>query len=127
MALYVALGALGLSMFTYSISRPGKDGEEPKLSKWVDGFRARSQETWEHRNALRTDLKEQAAADKHLFYSVQKAKAFELRTPELIDAGCPRNIPAGHYPNLDHLVEHYRKAHLEDEARKAKNLTDSNK
>lgn len=84
MAMYIALGAIGLSMFTYSISRPGKDGEDPKLSKWIDGFRAQSQQTWEHRNALRTDLKEQAAADKHLFYSVEKAKGFELRTPEYV-------------------------------------------
>ncbi|KAF3769224.1 hypothetical protein M406DRAFT_355219 [Cryphonectria parasitica EP155] len=127
LGLYFALGALGLSMFTYSISRPGKEGEASKLSQWIDSYRAQSQQTWEQRNTLRTDLKEQAAADRHLFNTVEKSKAFDLRTPELINSGSPHNVPAGHYVNLDYLVEHYRKEHLEEEERKAKKLAEAKK
>lgn len=45
----------------------------------------------------------------------------------LIEAGCPHNVPAGHYANLDHLVAHYRKEHLEEEERKLKRLADAKK
>jgi hypothetical protein len=40
----------------------------------------------------------------------------------LIDSGSPNNVPAGHYANLDKVIEHYRKQHLDEEARKAKKL-----
>ncbi|EFY90846.1 NADH-ubiquinone oxidoreductase 17.8 kDa subunit [Metarhizium acridum CQMa 102] len=36
----------------------------------------------------------------------------------------PRNIQAGHLVNLDHVVEHYKQKHLEDEDRKAKKLAE---
>lgn len=83
MALYISLGALGLSMFTYSVSRPGKDGEQSKLSMWMDSFRAQSQQSWEQRNTVRTDALEQAAADKHTFYSVEK-RGIDPRMPEYV-------------------------------------------
>jgi hypothetical protein len=31
-------------------------------------------------------------------------------------------VPAGHYVNMDKVVEHYRKQHLDEEDRKAKKL-----
>lgn len=34
--------------------------------------------------------------------------------------GGPFNVPAGHNINLDHVVEHYRNKHLDEEERKAK-------
>lgn len=43
----------------------------------------------------------------------------------LINSGSPRNVPAGHYVNLDKVVEHYRKQHLDDEERKAKKLAEA--
>lgn len=85
MALYLSLGAIGLSMVTYTVSRPGEDGEPGSLSKWIDSFRAESLPTWEQRNNMRTDMMEQAAADRHMFLSVEKAKGFELRTPEYVN------------------------------------------
>ncbi|KAL1861748.1 hypothetical protein Daus18300_008717 [Diaporthe australafricana] len=118
LALYFALGAVGASMFTYSISRD----EDSSLGKWIDSFRVDYAKTWEQRNTLRSDLKDQAARDKHLFLTVQKEPGYELRTPELIDSGSPSNVPAGHYVNLDKVIEHYQKQHLDEEARKAKKL-----
>lgn len=40
----------------------------------------------------------------------------------LIDSGSPNNVPAGHYANIDKVIEHYQKQHLDEEARKAKKL-----
>lgn len=162
MALYISLGAIGLSMFTYSISRPGKDGEQSSLSKWIDSYRAGAQDTWEQRNTLRTNIKDQAAADRHTFNTQEKTGGYEVRMPEyvngssfflyprdtefllwwtgrcaifevrvltdelrLINAGSPHNVPAGHYVNLDKVVEHYRKAHLDEEERKAKKFAEA--
>lgn len=85
MALYLTLGAIGFSIATYTISRPGKDGEPSGLTKWIDGYRAASQQSWEQRNTLRTNIKDQAAADRHTFQTVEKAPGFELRMPEYVD------------------------------------------
>lgn len=45
----------------------------------------------------------------------------------LVNAGCPHNVPAGHFANLEHLVEHYRKEHLEEEEKKLKKLDEIKK
>lgn len=45
----------------------------------------------------------------------------------LLNSGCPNNVPAGHGVNLDHVVEHYRKQHLDEEERKAKKLAEAKK
>lgn len=45
----------------------------------------------------------------------------------LFHSGSPRNVPAGHYVNIDHVVEHYRKEHLDEEERKFKKLSEANK
>lgn len=90
LGLYLSLGAIGLSMFMYSVSRD----ENSSLYKWVDSFRAESQKTWEYRNTLRSDLKEQAARDKHLFQTSQKDEGYELRTPEYVGL-LPFYVPTG--------------------------------
>lgn len=79
-ALYLALGAVGASMFTYSISRD----ENSSLGKWIDSFRIDYAKTWEQRNTLHSELQGQAARDKHLFLTVQKEPGYELRTPEYV-------------------------------------------
>lgn len=93
MALYIALGAIGFSMATYTVSRPGKDGELSSLAKWIDGLRADYQHTWEERNTLRTNIKDQAAADRHTFQTVEKSRGFELRMPEYVDGNIPFSSP----------------------------------
>ncbi|KKY31657.1 putative nadh-ubiquinone oxidoreductase kda subunit [Diaporthe ampelina] len=118
LGLYISLGAIGLSMFAYSTSR----GKDSSLAKWIDSFMGESQKAWESRNTLRSDLKDQAARDRHLFAASQKDPGYELRAPELIDSGSPNNVPAGHYANLDKVIEHYQRQHLDEEARKAKKL-----
>lgn len=45
----------------------------------------------------------------------------------LLNSGCPNNVPAGHGVNLDYIVEHYRKQHLDEEERKAKKLAEAKK
>jgi hypothetical protein len=37
----------------------------------------------------------------------------------MIQQGSQVNVPAGHYINLDKVIEHYRKQHLDEEKRKA--------
>lgn len=98
LGLYIALGAAGLSMFMYSISRD----EKSSLAKWIDSYRAESQKTWEYRNTLRSDLKEQAARDKHLFSTSQKDQGYELRTPEYV----------GLSPSLEHSLVPMRQLEL---------------
>ncbi|KAI0021468.1 hypothetical protein F4780DRAFT_737505 [Xylariomycetidae sp. FL0641] len=118
---YVFAGAIPLSMLAYSISRPGENGEPPALTTWLRSF-GFLQDEYETRNLLRTQAIEQAAHDKHLFMNSGGDLHIDLRDPELIFSGSPRNVPAGFYPNMDHLLEHYRKQAIEEEQRKMKKL-----
>ncbi|KAI1395201.1 hypothetical protein F4819DRAFT_479100 [Hypoxylon fuscum] len=121
-AFYVFATAVPLSYVGYSISRPGPNGEPSSVSQWLQTFDYFND--WEVRNTLRTNIIEQAAHDKHLLLNAGKNPHVELKTPELINAGSPWNVPAGHYPNLDHLTEHYRKQAAAEEERKYKKLAE---
>ncbi|KAI1101124.1 hypothetical protein F4804DRAFT_317030 [Jackrogersella minutella] len=119
-AFYVFALAVPLSYLGYTISRPGADGEPSSVTKWLRTFNYFSD--WEVRNSLRTEFIEQAAHDKHLLLNSGKNPHIELKTPELFNVGSPYNVPAGFYPNLDHVTEHYRKQFAESEERKYQKL-----
>ncbi|KAH8675762.1 hypothetical protein BX600DRAFT_184829 [Xylariales sp. PMI_506] len=121
-AFFVFAGAVPVSFFAYSITRPGSNGEPSSFTKFLHNFDYFKEES-EVRNALRTQAMEQAAHDKHLFYYSGKNPHVDLKTPELINAGSPWNVPAGHRARgLEELTEHYRQQHLEEEERKVKKL-----
>ncbi|KAI1145999.1 hypothetical protein F4825DRAFT_442052 [Nemania diffusa] len=119
-AFYVFAGALPAAIVGYQISRPGEDGEPSSLSTWLKQFDYFND--WETRNSLRTDMLEQAAHDKHLFLNAGKSTHIELKTPELLHSASPHAVPAGHFANLDHITEHYRKQAAAEEERKAKRM-----
>ncbi|KAJ9130245.1 hypothetical protein NKR23_g12284 [Pleurostoma richardsiae] len=122
-AFYVALAAIPTSIFVYSISRPAKDGELTSFTKFFNSFESLSK-TWEERNIVRTAIFEQAAHDKHLLYNAGRNKHVELTYPEVFQTGSPYNVPAGHYINLEKVVDHYRQQHLDEETRKSQALTE---
>lgn len=80
LALYVAVGAVGISMLTYSVSRD----EGSSLTKWIGSLTTENTNAWEQRNLMRSDIADRAATDRHLFASGEKARGFELRTPEYV-------------------------------------------
>ncbi|KAF1989706.1 hypothetical protein K402DRAFT_390673 [Aulographum hederae CBS 113979] len=82
------------------------------ISSW-DGLK----EQWADRNKLHTDLIEQAAADRHLFLGQKGSRHVELKYPEMLNQGSPYNVPAGHYANLDKVIEHYKKQNAEEDER----------
>ncbi|KAH9902156.1 hypothetical protein F4778DRAFT_736522 [Xylariomycetidae sp. FL2044] len=119
-AFYIFAGAVPAAIVAYQITRPGTDGEPSALSKWLSSFQYF--DDWERRNAIRTAMIEQAAHDRHLFQYAGRNMHVELKTPELIYSGSQISVPAGHYPNLDHLTEHYRQKFHKEEERKLKKL-----
>ncbi|KAK0628471.1 hypothetical protein B0T17DRAFT_522794 [Bombardia bombarda] len=118
---YVAVGAIPASMLLYSVARPGKDDEPTRLTKWLTDV-SDMKEKWETRNHNNTVLIEQAAQDKNLYYGIRRSNFHELTFPEVFQAGSPFNVPAGHNVNLDKVVAHYRKQHLDEEERKVKKM-----
>ncbi|KAI1390185.1 uncharacterized protein F4822DRAFT_401128 [Hypoxylon trugodes] len=124
-AFYVFASALPLSYLGYSITRPGANGEPSSVTKWLKNFDYFNDQ--EVRNALRTNLFEQAAHDRHLLHYAGKNPHIELKTPELINSGAPWNVPASHYRNLDHVTEHYRKQAADDEERKLQKLLEKSR
>ncbi|KAI1468879.1 uncharacterized protein F4812DRAFT_458406 [Daldinia caldariorum] len=119
-AFYVFAAAIPVSYVAYSISRPGANGEESSLTKWMRNFDYFND--WELRNALRSNMIDQAAHDKHLLLHARTSAHVELKMPELLYAGSPWNVPAGHYANIDHVTEHYRQQAAAEEERRAKLL-----
>ncbi|XDG07167.1 hypothetical protein ABKA04_006782 [Annulohypoxylon sp. FPYF3050] len=138
---YVFAAAAPLSFLGYQLTRPGANGES-SVTNWLRNFDYFND--YEERNALRSNYIDQASHDKHLFLYAAKNPHVELKMPEggnrdrgipsypyfsyanngqmLIDSGSPWNVPAGFYPNLSHVTEHYRKQAAEEEERKFKRL-----
>ncbi|KAK5655460.1 hypothetical protein OQA88_5731 [Cercophora sp. LCS_1] len=123
-AFWIGLGLIPASWFVYRISRPGKDGQPNAVTQWIEKLGDLSKE-WETKNHNNTAAIEQAARDKHLFFNAGRNIHIELGYPEIFQHGSPYNVPAGHYVNLDKVVAHYHKQHLDEEARKAKKLAAS--
>ncbi|OHE93617.1 NADH-ubiquinone oxidoreductase 17.8 kDa subunit [Colletotrichum orchidophilum] len=105
----------------YKITAPGKDGEPPYLTKKIHEA-WHWQETWKERNALHTKAVEQAGFDRLLFFSTPANRDVDLRFPEAISNFAARNVVAGSQTNLDHVIAHYKKQHLDEEERKVKKL-----
>ncbi|KAG7292186.1 hypothetical protein NEMBOFW57_002221 [Staphylotrichum longicolle] len=117
---FVTLGVVGGSLLVYSISRPGQNGEQSTMHRWLRSWRTTAPSG--RRRTPHDGGLEQAAHDRHLLYGAERSKSFELTYPEVFTHGSPFNVPAGHYANIDKVVAHYKQQHLEDEARKAKKL-----
>ncbi|KAF4777388.1 NADH-ubiquinone oxidoreductase 17.8 kDa subunit [Colletotrichum paranaense] len=105
----------------YKITAPGKDGEPPYLTQKIHEA-WHWQETWKERNALHTKAVEQAGFDRLLFFSTPANRDVDLRFPEAVSNFAARNVIAGSQTNLDHVIAHYKKQHLDEEERKAKKL-----
>ncbi|KAI1461623.1 hypothetical protein F4805DRAFT_412757 [Annulohypoxylon moriforme] len=117
---YVFAAAAPLSFLGYQLTRPGANGEPSSVTTWLRNFDYFN--NYEEINALRSNYIDQASHDKHLLLYAGKNPHVELKTPELIDSGSPWNVPAGFYPNLSHVTEHYRKQAAEEEERKFQKL-----
>ncbi|OLN81106.1 NADH-ubiquinone oxidoreductase 17.8 kDa subunit, mitochondrial [Colletotrichum chlorophyti] len=105
----------------YKITAPGKDGEAPYLTKKIHEA-WHWQETWKERNALHTKAVEQAGFDRLLFFSTPANRDVDLRFPEAMQSFAARNVVAGSQTNLDHVIAHYKKQHLDEEERKVQKL-----
>ncbi|KAK3901588.1 hypothetical protein C8A05DRAFT_34713 [Staphylotrichum tortipilum] len=114
----VVLGSAGV----YHISRPHPNGEPTEIHKWLERVSNSYAEDLESKSQLLAAAIEQAAHDRHLLYGVQRTSHYDLRYPEVFAHGSPYNVPAGHYPNIDHVVAHYKQKYHEEEVRKANKL-----
>ncbi|KAG6007261.1 hypothetical protein E4U21_006179 [Claviceps maximensis] len=99
-----------------------KKGEDSAVTNFISKHLSRK-EDWEETNALHTKAMEQAGFDRNLFENVTpKYRHVDVAYPEALQSHAARNIQAGQLINIDHVVEHYRQKHLEDEERKANKL-----
>ncbi|KAK3362985.1 NADH dehydrogenase 17.8K chain [Lasiosphaeria hispida] len=118
---YLGFGVIPASYIVYQLSRPNKDGEPTVIEQWLTKV-SDVKEELARKNHNTTAMIQQAAEDRHLFTSVGKPGHYELRYPEVFQHGSPTNVPAGHNINLDKVIAHYRKQHLDEEERKVKKL-----
>ncbi|KAM0330076.1 hypothetical protein ACHAQA_004247 [Verticillium albo-atrum] len=116
-----SLAVIPAAYLVYTISQPGKDGQEPWLTQKIHSYWS-WQSAWEERNHLHTKAVEQAGFDRALFFYAEPNRDVDVRFPEALQNSAARNIVAGSQTNLDHVVAHYKKKHLDDEERKARKL-----
>lgn len=75
-------------------------------------------EKYQARNTHHTNMLEQAAFDKHLFWNTSGTKHVELKFPEIFNTGSPYNVSAGQGSrNMDTLVAHYEKLNADEAER----------
>ncbi|KAH6682286.1 NADH:ubiquinone oxidoreductase 17.8kD subunit [Plectosphaerella plurivora] len=115
---WATVATIPACVLVYNISTPDKDGNAPWLTRKIHEYHS-WQEEWAERSHLHTKAVEQAGFDRALFLHAPANRDVDLRFPEALQNHAQRNIPAGHIANMDHVVEHYRKQHLEQEAIKA--------
>ncbi|CAF3554320.1 unnamed protein product [Fusarium graminearum] len=112
------------------------EGEQSAILNFINKYTSRSKD-WEEINALHTKAMEQAGYDRNLFENGgNKHRFVDVAYPEFvipstniwhpsgraISSYANRNHIAGHLPNMDYVVEHYRQQHLKEEERKATKL-----
>jgi len=120
-AFYIFAGALPASFALYYLSRASETGEASRFTTYINQL-ANLGKRWEERNHLHTAAIEQAAQDRHLFNYAERSNHVDLRFPEVFQTGSQQNVPAGHYVNLDKVINHYRQQHLDEEEKKATSL-----
>ncbi|PHH67189.1 hypothetical protein CDD81_2958 [Ophiocordyceps australis] len=105
-------------VFVYQVA-PRK-GQESAIRDFFECYRSRPGD-WEDINTLHTKAMEQAGYDRNLFEnSTSNNRHVNVGFPEALQSHAARNIRAGSIMNIDHVVEHYRQAHLKEEDRKAR-------
>jgi len=76
------MGSIPVCMGLYAISRPGENGEETRLEKWLAKVSDKSEE-WHAKNQRNTALIEQACHDRHLLtYAPSTNGHHEIVYPE---------------------------------------------
>ncbi|KAJ5247003.1 hypothetical protein N7468_001986 [Penicillium chermesinum] len=118
---FVTVGGIVSACAIYRITKSTK---ESGSESWISGLISKwtpSQETFEQRNAIHTAILEKAAEDKHLLQSQGPQEFYQLKQPDLMNAGAPMNVAPGSQADLSHVVAHYEKQNKEiEEARVAR-------
>ncbi|KAF2860780.1 hypothetical protein K470DRAFT_276668 [Piedraia hortae CBS 480.64] len=115
-------GAIGFYKFRHS-------DEANPITRYI----AQTYETWgkkwNEQQSLYTEMLDRAGSDRVLFLNEPTAfrntKAVRVRFPEQITAGAAWNVPAGHYANVDKVIEKYRDEAYVGNEEKLKNLRDN--
>lgn len=109
-----------LALYKYAKSAD-QDGSEPSkawFTRLIHSY-SQMQESWELRNALHAKMVDQAADDRTLFFNSKGSHGVELRFPEIMNRGSPRNVVAGWgSANLDKVIEKYERELREVEEEK---------
>ncbi|KAI4106656.1 MAG: hypothetical protein L6R37_002048 [Teloschistes peruensis] len=117
---YLVIAALPLSFAVYKFSRSSDDSGDEASQPWFTRM-IRRYDSWQRafgeRNALHTNMLEQAGHDRNLFYNSPRSEMIDLSFPEIFNTGSPYNVPAGHGANLDELIAHYKKKNAEQDAK----------
>ncbi|KAF2435762.1 hypothetical protein EJ08DRAFT_674981 [Tothia fuscella] len=114
---YIAVAALPTFYIVYKLSR-GSGEDQPYLTRVIKSY-DHWRDTYLARNALHTQMVDQAGADRLLFLNARAADTkpvVELKHQDVFNHGSPYNVPAGQGTiNLDKVIAHYEKQNAEQE------------
>ncbi|KAJ5178035.1 uncharacterized protein N7500_000734 [Penicillium coprophilum] len=121
---YVTCGSIASAFLLYHVS---KSNEESGSASWISNLITKwspSQEVFEQRNAIHTAMMEKAASDRHLLGSQGPPEAFDLRQPDMMNAGSPYNVSPGSQADLSHVVAHYQRKNQQIEESRVARMKD---
>ncbi|KAB8356601.1 hypothetical protein FH972_024183 [Carpinus fangiana] len=121
---YLCMTLIPATYLLWEFSRPNTDGSPNAYTRLIAKY-SEYKDTWATRNALHTQMVEQAGRDRNLFLNTPQPNHIELRFPEQLNVGSPINVPAGHgSASMEKLVAHYREQQFKDNEEKLRKQRD---
>ncbi|KAM0718741.1 hypothetical protein Q7P37_005812 [Cladosporium fusiforme] len=123
---FVAVAGVPLAFLGLNYATSGD--KEPYFTRLITNTYNKYANTWADRNAVHTEMIEQAAADRVLFLNEASnaVRHVDLRFPEIFNVSSPWNVPAGQGgANLDHLIAKYEKEAFEQNERKLQEVREN--
>ena len=75
------MAGLPLGCLLWYIAQPGKNGETPAITRWINSYHNWN-DVWEERGTLHSQAVQQAAHDRQLFMAAPRSTYHEPRYPE---------------------------------------------
>ncbi|KAF2750760.1 hypothetical protein M011DRAFT_437219 [Sporormia fimetaria CBS 119925] len=121
LGLWLPLAAFPFGYLLYKLSQSTQKNPSDVLSRLIKNYMEKEEDI-RRSNALHTQLMEQAAKDRVLFYSSPTQVIPQLRFPEIMNNGSPFNVVAGSQVNMDKVIEKMQREAYEDNERKLEAL-----
>jgi hypothetical protein len=115
---WLLLAAIPTFTLGYRLTRPGENGEDPTLTRWLARVGPSSQ-TLRDVTVQIVDKHEVVSEGKMLLLSATRDENYQPRDPDIWDRYSRRNVSASQYVNIDAAKDVYRRKYFAEQDRQA--------